>query len=273
MKKSRLSQKREDNIRKSKCKSKRKRLTSGCIVNYTHNKHHDKFVMDYVSKEPKTSILVIFPTITLTTELRNKLYAFIHDHCNIKIIKKIKLNFDDIVQLLYHFNTYNNKDVSLINIKRSVMLDMSWAKDATKTIYVIVLKQFGQTNLFNFNKQVNKFFIDYEFDNIANSKMSRSMSYKKSDMSGGSTEDIVDNMSDRSTEDIVDNMGVITINSNNFPFKTQNNSEEEITMQFLNNVVVNKIYIKLTHTYHESVHFSKILFGDKLFNHKIFGKK
>lgn len=246
---------------KRKNRTHKKIRASGCMVEYMNNKSNDKIMLDYVLNEPHSSLLILFPSIIMNSSLRNKLYDYIHNYGHIKAIKKVKMDFDTVVKLLHHFEINKLHKMKLDDIKRSVMLDMSWNQTDEKKIYIIIWKKRSRTQIKKFEKKINDFLIQHEFQNIISSSSFKDSSYTKSLSIDNFCKNSITKNSCQSGG------GIIEINKSEFPLKTESQTEEENTLNFLGNIVSDKIYIKLTYDYYETTHFAKILFSNDIIKH------
>lgn len=265
------SKRKSTNINKRKTK---KKITPGLIIEYDYNRNHDRFVMNYIVKEPKSGIIVLLPTVKLTDDLREKLYEYIHAHGHIKAIKKIKLDFDNVVKLVNQFYIHQHKKASILEIKRKVLLDVSWEQHKRKKIYVIVWKARGKTDLKIFEKKVNEFLTRYELNKVVDADLTDFMDMKKNikvnsnkkrysvSMNKSKSLEISDyyQMGGGSTKKPCDPDELEIVESNSYPIGVENKSEEEITLNFLTNILTEKLYVCSTHNYAETVRFGQILF-------------
>jgi hypothetical protein len=269
------TKKKIDNKKKSNKKKKTKvKKASGMIVEYNHNRQHDKFVLNYILKTPQVGLFVLLPTIKLSDELRSKLYDFVHKYGHIKAIKKIRLDYDNVVKLVNQFYIRQHKDVDIDKIKRKILLDVSWQQNNKKSVYVIVWKKRGSVKYKHFEKKLHEFLMKYELSKVLDDNLTEFISNyndlsKSSIISGSSsarkysintkTMDITTN---KSKNELVDKLNIIA--NNTYPLNTQNSSNEEVTLNFLTNVIVNKLYSLSGENYYDTVIFSKILFSKNI---------
>lgn len=259
----------------------KKRIRPGLIIEYDYNRNHDKFVMNYILKEAKSGIIVLLPTVKLTDDLREKLYEYIREYGHMKAIKKIKLDFDNVVKLVNQFYIHQHKKASISEIKRKVLLDVSWEQHKRKKVYVIVWKAKGKTDLKTFEKKINDFLTRYELNKVIDTDLTEFMNIKKNIKVNNNNKRYSVSMNKSKSLEISDyyQMGggsikkenkpdeLEIVTSNSYPLGLENKSEEEITLGFLTNILTDKLYVCSTHNYAETVKFAQILFHKNIIKH------
>ena len=270
------TQKRNYTQKIRKNKKTKKKITPGIIVDYSYNRQHDRFIMNYMINEPKSGILVLLPTVKLTDDLRSQLYKYVHDHGHIKAVKKIKLDFDNVVKLINQFYIHQNKKFNILEIKRKVMLDVSWEPHKKKKVFVIVWKKRTRTDFRAFEKKINNFIMRYELNKVVDTEITDFMKYKKKMNVSGKNKSYSVKMKNPKELDISDyqNGGghkssvlpseLEIVSANEYPLGVENKSEEEITLNFLTNILTDKLYICSTHNYSETITMGKLLFSKNI---------
>jgi hypothetical protein len=270
----RLSRKHTKKNRNNKNRKTKIKRACGMIVEYNHNRQHDKFVLNYILKTPQAGLFVLLPTIKLNDELRNKLYDFVHKYGHIKAIKKIRLDYDNVVRLVNQFFIHQHKNVDIEKIKQKILLDVSWQQNKKKSVYVVVWKKRSGVDYKHFEKKLHEFLMKHELSKVLDDNLTEFIN----NYNDGSKSSIIKGSSsgrkysiDTKTMDIttsepknvlVDKLNIIANNA--YPLNTENNSDEEVTLNFLTNIIVSKLYSVSTNDYYETITFSKILFSKNI---------
>lgn len=257
-KKSHQNDKKNQNI-------KTKKKIRGLIIEYSQNIQHDKFMLNYVLTTPTTGLFVLLPTINLTSNVRNDLYKYLEKYCHIKAIKKIKLDFDGIVKLINQFHTHQHKKYDILEIKKQVILDVSWEQHNKKTIYVVVYNKKSQIDYKYLEKKIKNYLIQYELNKITNNELKDYVS-ENNDIKLNNDYNYKINIDKTKSLQLSDyvkqsggSMTLKSIDTSIYPLNTEDKSDEEITLNFLSNVLVDKLYLCATHSYTETTIFAKML--------------
>lgn len=214
-------------INRNKSKGRNTKKRYGQIIEYSENKQQDKILMTYILNNPTSNVIVLLPTINLSSDLRTDLYDYLKDFGTIKAVKKIKLDFNGVVNLVNHFNLNQKKEIDIMKIKRQIMLDVSWQINQKKSIYVIFWQKKYSKSFTKIEKFIKDFLMNRELTKVVSTELSESMKQSSN---------------------------------------TEEQTDEEVTYNFLANVIAEKLYMCMTHDYYETVLFSKLLLSKKLIN-------
>ena len=245
----------------------------GNIIEYSDNKLQDKVLLEYILNNPKSNIIVLLPTINLSRNLRHNIYDYIKCFGMIKAVKKIKLDFDNVVKLVHHFYVNQKKEVDIMEIIRQIMLDVSRQMGETKTLYVVIWHKNNKLNYKQLEKILKKYLIDKELNKVVDNDLSEYVSEHK--VIEVSPYRLASEKNSLHISDYYENDSLVgsrsqsgggseIINEKSYPLHTENKSDQEVTLNFLSNIITDKLYMCMTHDYYETVLFAKILLSKKI---------
>ena len=243
----------------------------GQIIEYSDNKQQDNVLLNYILNNPKSNLIVLFPTINLSSNLRTNLYDYLKDFGTIKAVKKIKLDYDGVVNLINHFYINQKKKSDIMEIKRKVMLDISWKMGEKKSIYVIIWQKRHKLSFKKVENKLKHFLMKSELNKVVDDELTEYVSHKKevniSDKEHSYK--IGHRMKSLEISDFVKlqsgggSMKSI-VSDRTYPLNTEDKTDEEVTLNFLTNIIVDKLYMCMSHDYYETVLFSKLLLNQKI---------
>jgi hypothetical protein len=269
-----LSRKKTKKYRQNKNKITKRNKPFGIIVEYKHNRKHDKFVLNYILKTPQAGLFILLPTIKLSDDLRSKLYGFVHKYGHIKAIKRIRLDYDNVVKLVNQFYIHQHKNIDIDKIKQKIVLDVSWQQNKKKSVYVIVWIKRSGVDYIHFEKKLHEFLMKHELSKVLDDNLTDYISKygnkSKSSIITGSSNGrkysidtkTMDVTASEPKNVLVDNVNIIA--NDTYPLNTENDGDEQVTLNFLTNIIVNKLYSLSANNYYEAITFSKILFSKNI---------
>lgn len=237
----------------------------GMIIEYNDNKQKDKIILNYVLNNPQSNLVVILPTISLSSDLRTDIYQYIKTFGTIKAVKKIKLDFDSVVKLINHFYIIQKKKVDIMEIKRKVMLDISWQMGEKKSLYVVIWHKHNKLSYNKIEGHIKEYLMKYELNNIISDDLTEYVSQNKNiKMSNRKQSYNLESKMNVLDVSSIQSGGGEGISHNSYPLNIEDKSDEEITLNFLTNVIVDKMYLCMTHDYYETILFTKLLLSKNI---------